>query len=161
MVTVQEKAKEFRSWFELGKRDDGSEYWSVKDNCPFPELLRDMCREAHEDMMPDDTKYAFIVEALDALEDADEPEDVELEADIYTAQLTAWLASHLERVSYVDDAADVGVEDRGLSFLLMRGQYEEKNAVLRIVRTFIEREVEDDNLPDNADDPDYGIPRNN
>jgi hypothetical protein len=46
-------------------------------------------------MLPDDWRYQFIEEALDAI--SEDGEDAQLEPAIYTHELTGWLHSRADR----------------------------------------------------------------
>lgn len=89
------------------ERDNKSEYWVIEKSEPW---ITDVCREAHDNgnIFPDDFRYAFIVEALSAICDHDDIDQAResIEADIYNNELTAWLASRLDRSSYCDQAKD-------------------------------------------------------
>lgn len=98
-------AKEARDYFEQAKRDNGDSYWRIMRGAP--EWIQDMAREAHGDMLPDDYRYEYIVDALDMLSDYEgtEPsEAAQIESDIYTSDLAQWLASHSDRCWYCDEA---------------------------------------------------------
>ena len=71
--TVQELAKLARCAFTLETREDGSEYWT--HNRCAPEWIGELCNTAHGDMLPDDYRYRFIVQALDALEEAEDVDE--------------------------------------------------------------------------------------
>jgi hypothetical protein len=61
-------------------------------------------------MMPDDYRYKFIENSLqyiaDQDEDADDLDCPEIEADIYTSDLTKWLHSRNDRVYYLTEALE-------------------------------------------------------
>jgi hypothetical protein len=113
MSTITELANEARGWFERATRNNGETFWKWKEGAP--EWISEMCHKAHGDMMPDDWRYTFIIEALDAISNADGDEDealTSLEPDIYTGKLTAWLASNVERASYCDEyISDTGTSE--------------------------------------------------
>src|SRR5689334_2352080 len=92
--SVHSLAAKLSKAFQTKKRNDGNEFVSLKDGSPS--WMTDVVRAAHGDKLPDDTVYAFIGKAADAIADADEdadPQDVisEIEPDSYTSDLTAWL----------------------------------------------------------------------
>lgn len=145
MTQLQKLADEVRGHFKTFRRgDDKEDHWSLKDDAP--EWIRDdVCYEAHGSMMPDDHKYAFIVEALDALAENEDPDDIDLEADIYNADLLKWVSSHLERAGYVEEAIEEsGGEHPGFFESLMMGQAAEKREVLYSVRQSLEKRIEDE-----------------
>lgn len=95
-----------------GPREDGDEYVRLKEDAP--QWVRDLVYQAHKDgtewgMLPDDTRYEMIREAVQAIADGDDMDQDELsitfgeDASIYTADQTAWLASRVDRFSYVTD----------------------------------------------------------
>lgn len=138
-MTTQDRAREMYNAFETAKRASGEEYQRLKEDAP--QWMKDVCREAHQDgsaggMLPDDYRYAFIVECLGAIagaEDVDEAQD-SLEADIYTSELTGWLHSHNARHGYCDDAiAEWGIEVKDTISLLQLGQLQEKREVFGLL----------------------------
>lgn len=140
---LQKLAGEVSAMFESRKRDNGDEFWSVKDGSP--KWITEMTHEAHGDMLPDDYKYQFIVEALDALANYEDPDDIdsEIEPDPYTHDLNKWLASNLTRAGYVNEAVEnMGHSDQGVTGDISMGQYQEKCEVLGIVRRFLEERIE-------------------
>jgi len=136
---VSKKAKEALAYFEKANRTNGVEFWKVKDGAP--QWVTDLCFSAHSEgaMLPDDWRYVFIVEALVALE-----EEIELEPDIYTSELCAWLASNVNRVGYVDDARDEwGGDLKSIFDELQLGQLTEKRDVFDQVTAFLEALIEE------------------
>ena len=147
--TVQELAKLARCAFSLEKRSDGSEYWT-HGRCA-PEWIDELTREAHGGtgpggMLPEDYRHAVIVEALDALEeaeDADEARDgYEFEHQYY--RLADWLRSHGHRWSYCDDAVrEFGISsDATTADQVQLGQLFERLEVLNLVRASLEAHLE-------------------
>jgi hypothetical protein len=137
ITTLQQAAAHFYGFFEKRNRNTGDTYWCVRDNAP--EYVKELCFEAHGDMMPDDFRYAFIVEALSALSDTDEPDDINIEADPYTHDLLRWLGSNLQRAEYCNAAAeDFGLETRDIIEWIRLGQLREKREVLGCIESFLE-----------------------
>src|SRR3990167_3762244 len=135
-------AEEARSWFERATRDDSVVYY--RKDPAAPEWITDLSHHAHGDMMPDDWRYEFIVAALDALAETDDPDEIQLQADVYNARLIAWLGSPSHPAGYCDDAVkEFGGEPGTLIDQIMPGQYAEKQEVLGLVRAFIEQRAED------------------
>lgn len=133
MTTLQERAIEARKHFELAERPSGTKFWRAKST-DKPKWIQDLCREAHGDMLPDDQRYRFIVDALDLLSENDSEEAASelIESDIYTSDLIEWLGSHLDRLGYCDEAiTDMGAKD--MSSALSGGQYLERCEVLSLV----------------------------
>ena len=136
---VSKKAKEALAYFEKANRTNGVEFWKVKDGAP--QWVTDLCFASHSEgaMLPDDWRYVFIVEALVALE-----EEIDLEPDIYTSELCAWLASNVNRVGYVDDARNEwGGDLKSIFDELQLGQLTEKREVFDQVTAFLEALIEE------------------
>jgi hypothetical protein len=150
--TLQAMAKEARSCFKQHTRAEDDVIWTV-DHDAAPEWVVDMIRDAHGPMSPDDWRYAFIVEALDALEECADPDEVDLEADIYTHELTAWLHSRADRTSYCDEyAQDFDAGNKGIVAILQGGQWMEKEEVLAAVRSALQSRLDDDDDDDEDDE---------
>ena len=135
-LTVQELASEFGEFFIVAKRPDGVEFLRLRDK--HPRKLQNLVREAHAGMMPDDVKYEYVRDALYLIGQAEEDagaEDIqelgyEIEADVYTTDLTEWLHSHIERVAYLDAVLqEFGGSMTEGAQLLMAAQVQEKQEV--------------------------------
>ncbi len=149
-----------RNMIQDTRTSNDAKFWKVKDGAP--DWIGIMCRDCHGTMFPDDWKYAFVVESLDALEDTDDPDEIQLEADIYNHELTAWLGSHGHRPGYCDEAAEeFGFEvsnGNGIIDLIGLGQLAEKNEVLGSVRQYLEEmvsEQEEIELAEEENETDY------
>lgn len=130
--TVQNLATEARRYFTTKHR---ATFWVLADN--RPDWLQDLVRFAHADMLPDDWRYAFIVEALDALADSEDPDDITTDAD-----RLGWLSSRLDRCEFVDQARGERIGcDEPLIELIGWGLAHERRAVLDLVRSFLEHHV--------------------
>lgn len=120
----------------------------VKDDAP--EWVSDLCHKAHQDgsdsiglgMLPDDWRYVFISEALDAIAESDDDADLDElayefadDVDIYTSKLTEWLGSRADRHGYVDEAREEFGEGSltGIMGDIARGQYMERREVFGLV----------------------------
>lgn len=68
--------------------------------------MNDLCRDAHGRMLPDDFKFEFIHDALQAIADHDETDEARdsLAPDTWTKSRLDWLASNLSRTEYVNQA---------------------------------------------------------
>src|SRR5690606_25807805 len=134
-------AGEALAYFECKKRDDGTVYWVLEVGAP--EWVYNLVWEAHGGIFPEDFRYLFIIEALEAL--AENPEGAEdlLEPDVYTSELIKWLDAHLGyRAGLVDEAvSEFGWES--LFKALQAGQLMEKEEVLDLVRRCLERMIEE------------------
>jgi len=136
-------AGEALAYFEHRERHDGTKYWAVEDGAP--EWVRELAFAAHDDgeMLPEDFRYLFIVEALEAIaENPDEPESL-LEPVAYTSQLISWLEAYPSyRINLVDKAvSEFGWN--GLFEALQAGYLLEKEEVLALVREFLETKIEE------------------
>src|SRR5262249_11820372 len=101
----------------------------------------------HDDsrLLPDDWRYAFIEEAVDALAEHEDADDARgsLEPDIYNSALTAWLHSHNGRVYYLEEALkEYGIPRSGFQ-LLAAAQMLEKDEVFHQVVAALEDELND------------------
>jgi len=144
-LTVQELADKIARYFHLGKRDSGEEYWYAKD---AQEWVNDLIvHPAHGEMMPDDWKYEFIYQSLDAISNSSEEEldSPQIEPDVYNHRLTSWLSSNLERMGYVDEATgEFGHSDQGIVGDIGLGQMREKEEVYYSVLSSLRKIVEED-----------------
>lgn len=68
--------------------------------------MLELVREAHGEFFPEDWRYEEIQDACARIHDADDADEsgYDIEADVYTMDRLRWLASHLDRVDYCDDA---------------------------------------------------------
>ncbi len=115
-----------------------------------PQWAVDVVRKAHGDMMPDDWRYHVIRAACEYLsEDRDDDHEfADGQVDVYTSDRTAWLASSLDRVAYVvDAAADYGARPDPID-AIAQGQYAEAEEILDLVRSALGDVV--DAFSDNA-----------
>lgn len=121
-TTVQGLATVARGYFwhtgDKSGRGVRPDVWLLAE---APQWVVDMVRDAHVGLgfsrgpaLPDDTRFAFVVEVLDALiadEDEERARDAACETDIENWKLLQWVASHLGRADYCDRA----VEELGIS----------------------------------------------
>lgn len=101
--------------FTTGARDDGQGYIKQKDGTP--DWMLAIVREAHDTMMPNDTSYSMILSVIndmddllryDAETDLDELQHERIDSliPVYNMERAAWLASHLNRAEYVNEALE-------------------------------------------------------
>jgi hypothetical protein len=144
-MTKLQLITELRESFTKKVRDDRTEYYTLKDH--NNDTLVDLVRECHFDMLPNDTSYNLIVRVIDAIKETlefsveiDEEcylQDLDIESDIYNADLINWLASNLTRSTFVDDAmANYGCSD--CFNALSTGQWLEMEAIKAIIIDYIE-----------------------
>ena len=142
-MTVQERAAEAAGFFERAERSAEAADWRyaarsyVRLRDDAPGWVSDLVQQAHGDMLPDDWRYGAIEDALLDIADRDDPDDGAGEfadgADIYNADLLAWVGSHGARAGYVDDARDEYGEPRDFYHGLQMGQYMERSEVYGLV----------------------------
>ena len=144
--TIQDVAAEATQWFETARRnpdDDESYYVRVKDGAPG--WITDTVHEAHGDMLPDDPddwRYETIRAAVDWIAEGNEDTDCEFadsRVDVYTGQRLHWLASHLDRADYCDEAWSKGIidPDWGIIERIGAGQYIEASHVYAFVHGYL------------------------
>ncbi len=109
--TVHSLAVKLSEAFQTQKRSDGHEFVSLKDASPA--WMTGVVRSVHGDKLPDDTVYGMIERCVDALTDANEDADLyeviqEIESDIYTTDLTAWLHARVDHVYYLTEVLEEG-----------------------------------------------------
>src|SRR3990167_9583561 len=151
--TIQTKAAEAYGWFERamrGEEDDAETYYRLRDG--RPEWVYDLVYAGHGEgeMFPDDWRYECIHSALEAISEADIPEDVSSEfadnqVDAYNGERLARLASNSLRVYYCDDAAQVleAAADADMLYRIALGQYAEASEVCGQVLAFLTELVQD------------------
>lgn len=137
-MSIENLAASYLQYFEARTRLDGSDFKTLTDD--RPDELYQLIYDAHNGMLPDDYKYDFIVEILQAIADTDDPEDIEIEASIYNHELLNWLASRIDRVEYIHQAVnDFGMPKEFDFMELVRwGQWQEKQEVLQSVLQSLE-----------------------
>ena len=101
-------AEQLGAAFIRDKRTSGEEFVKLKDGSP--QWMTDVIREMHDNghKLPDDTVYAMIEKCADAIAEGSDPQDAisEIEADIYTHDLTAWLNSRNDHVEYLTEVLE-------------------------------------------------------
>ena len=148
MKTIQELASEYASLFITKTRDNGDKFLCLKDKSNDEKLTdNDACLSqfiymAHDGMLPDDYKYQFIHDALEAIAETDDIDDISLEPDCYNRDLLKWLSSNLIRASYVDRAMEEIHPYDNLWQALSNGQYLEKEEVLQSVISSLNEIIE-------------------
>ena len=142
-------AAELSASLERRTRNNGDKFVCLKDGSP--EWVTDVIHTAHGDSLPNDTIYSMIEKNADALtnveeSDADEAWDAiaEIEAPIYNAELTGWLAESLDHIDYVDQAieeyGDMG--SGGIVSLLAMGWKKQQEEVGGLLLEALEAEAE-------------------
>lgn len=146
--TIQEAASQLSRALQQDKRNDGSEYYHLVDESP--EWMIGVVHEVHNrlgmTLTPDDTIWEFISRCADALADSSEGDEgdsiSEIEPDMYTSQLTAWLAASVNHVGYISQALnDFGEFDDGFKLLAcaQKCHIDEIGwSLIEVLRSFVE-----------------------
>ncbi len=161
-MDIDDRVRKLAQWYydrlHQDTRQNGDKFWKFcakvssdgKESDSLPKDEEERCRAlafaAHKRMMPDDWKYEFIDEALSTITEASDLDDIDIEADVYTSDLTRWLGSHLERLGYCDEVVEEGLcaSDADMSTRLQMGQWQEKREVLGLVLQHLREEAEDE-----------------
>lgn len=144
-MDIQELASRAASFFEVRERppvrqgDEPARFYTLKDR--FPIWVRELVHKAHGDMAPDDFKYETVSDVLDRLADGQDPDECDLEPDVYTHDLLQWLGSNLNRPGYVDESVEQfghaesgrGSHGGGIVGDIAQGQWYEKDEIWRLV----------------------------
>jgi len=134
MTNAQTLAQSLYDALVTATRADGSEFIRLADGSP--EWMKTAVRDSHCGMLPDDTRYRMIRECAGALADLEDWEDTHEIADglvdIYNNDRLVWLASHLTRADYCDDAQseDYVSESASMFDRIGAGQYMEYSEIL-------------------------------
>lgn len=138
-MTINEKAEQYEEMFISGKRQDGENYVYLSEDAS--EELKESVRQAHSDRFPNDWIYGTYADLMqkvtnydlttnDSLDDV-RSEIVDDYVDIYTHQLTAWLASDVNNVYYLTEVIEDGnTEVTDGHALLARAQYKAIDEVM-------------------------------
>ena len=142
MPTIKTLAAEALAHMVEKTRDNGESFWCFDKDAPS--WCSELAHHAHGDMMPDDWRYEFIREALLAIDDCDSDDEdeirdyvMEIEPDIYTGRLLAWLASSVSRLNHVDEYREEYGFDGPTGSAIMGGQALEKQEVGDLVIDFL------------------------
>lgn len=139
-LSLRSLVSSFVAAFESDKREDGTDFLKLSEN--KAEWMTDAIRAAHADMMPEDRRYAMILESLEKIVDCmdDDAEDfdnlssgelADSMVDIYNWDRLQWLASNLYRAYYCDEAAENGLSENATMFeRIGYGQYMEYVEIL-------------------------------
>ncbi|AGA31715.1 hypothetical protein [Singulisphaera acidiphila] len=152
-ITIQSLAVEMSQAFEKAVRpSSGEAFRKLKDVAP--DWMRTVCRKAHDDgeLLPDDHRYEFIEQAVDALANHDDTDSAceSLEPDFYTSGLTGWLHSQNSRVCYISEAMEeYGTFKDGFK-LLAAAQMLEREEVFRQVLDALQKELASGEARDDA-----------
>lgn len=137
-------ATEILENLEQKKRDpnnDNTYFYCLKKTI---EWQQDIIRNAHNDRLPNDDIYNRIHDILECIQDIETEEQAqerlyEIEPDIYTNDLTAWLNDNINNVYYLTEALEEGMEIKDGFNLLM---YAQSKYIQEIGNTLIQGIVE-------------------
>jgi hypothetical protein len=148
-MNTKQLAEHYADYFKSIDVVDGTSRIILKDDAPSK--LRDAVREAHGDKMPNDFIYAtfadllqrvtdYDVETVDRLRDqGHDHEIVDGYVDVYTHDLLQWLASDIDNLEYLAQAAQDGwTVDDGTWQLLARAQYYAIDAIMQHIIDLLE-----------------------
>jgi len=161
MSTIKQLAEQMSQAFEVRTRDNGDKFRCLKDDCP--EWMDDVVSDAHGSMLADDWRYEFIENAVDKISEADDDAsdddlsdlEYELEADVYTSDLTGWLHSRADRLGWLDQATEESGGEFDSAFnLLSAGQLLEKQEVFRLVLDSLRELASDEDEAEEESDED-------
>lgn len=127
--------------FKSGKRAEGVSYVYLEDNAD--KKLIDSVHEAHGDKLPNDWVYGTYADLMQKvteydLKNIDDLEEVRHEivdgyVDIYTHDLTKWLASDNNNVYYLGEAINEGIDNLDGFQALAMAQYKAIDEVMNEV----------------------------
>lgn len=147
-MTLQELAKEVRSEFSLDTRTDGAEFW--KRESIADDWIQELCHTAHGEMLPDDFRYEFIVDALDALSEEEDEDDARdaLPEEIYTHKLIQYMASNAYRIEATEEALHEAIASGditpGIGTAISRAMCEEQTEVFYSVLSSLQERLDEE-----------------
>lgn len=137
-MTLEKLAEYAKTFFDVKTRGEGRDaerIYVMADR--HPTWIYDMLFVVHDKggWLPDDFKYEYIMAALDLLADGVDPDEPQIEPDVYTSDLMKWFTSHGNRTSYVDEAVnEFGWDkDRGVERAIAMGQLMEREEIFHMV----------------------------
>ena len=142
---LQKLASALRDCLEEKERKDGEKFLCIKNDLKksTEEKIRNLIHAAHGDgFLPDDYKYRYTCQALEAIADGMTEEEIferaDAAVDIYNHDLLAWISSHLFRGEYVSDAVqEFGYPEEGFFTALQYGQLQEIEEVYLTVYNYL------------------------
>lgn len=122
--TIGSVASEILKNLHQKERKEGEMFYCPVKDIPWQ---RDIIFKAHLDRMPNDDMYERIYDILSAIEDVETEEEAqdrlyEMEADIYTYDLTKWLNNNVSNMYYLTEALEEGLDIKDGFQLLMYAQ---------------------------------------
>ncbi len=129
MPNLTETARALANAFEQKTRDNGDRFYCLKDG--RPDWMQEALWAAHGDgdMLPNDWTYRLAARMAE-----------------HIAERADWLASHLSRAGFVDDASEeYGTpSEGGIMAMIGRGIYFELEMIGNALWDAIEGEADDD-----------------
>lgn len=128
MKTIQSLADEMSNALVTKERTNGQKFVHLADGSPA--WMTEVIRAVHQDKLPDDTTYSMIEDCLVELAGLDADASIDdaheaiqqIDADVYTSNLTGWLHARTDHIFYLTQALeDFGPFTNG-SDLLMAAQ---------------------------------------
>lgn len=142
-MDLAELAGQLYDAFEQRSRN----FTTLKDDAP--EWIRDLVYAAHGDFGPDDYRYNAIQDAAGYMHDnpSEDPEEgshdfADSNVDVYNADRYRWLASNLNRASYVDEATEEFGPAENVTDAIGRGQYMELQEIYSSVLSSLHDHLE-------------------
>lgn len=152
-MQLKQKAEYYSQYLKSKQRDNGESFVYMTDD--RPQALHDAIYTAHGDKMPDDWIFStfadllekvteYDCETVDELRDNDyDHEIIDGYVDIYTHELLQWLASDVDNLEYLAQAAlDGWTVDDGTWQLLARAQYYAIEKVMQHVLSLLENDID-------------------
>ena len=151
---LEKLAEQLCAAFELGTRNDGSKFYSLKHGSP--DWMQPAIRKAHDGLFPNDWVYERCSDIAERLSDTG-PGDwddsisewADTLVDVYNNARAQWLASNLYYGSLVDEAVkELGHSQDGIFGDIGIGQYrmieQIAAALIQVVRDEAEPEEDDE-----------------
>jgi hypothetical protein len=143
MSNIQELAQSFSDDLIQKTRTNGDIFFTHASD---GDDLMSVIHAGHDDqnILPDDYRYQFIKDALDAIAETDDIESAMESAcdpDVYSRELTGWLHSSVGRLEYVTEAVKSFGADTGFQ-ILANAQYLERQEVFYQVISALKKLVE-------------------
>lgn len=157
MPNFIETARALANAFERKTRDNGESFYTLGDD--RPEWMQDAMFAACDngEILPNDWTYRFAARMADHIAESLEYESDRYRSDIIAegadslvpycnTERAAWLASHVSRVAYVDEAAEeYGIApDDGVMEMIGVGIYREIEMIGNALWDAIEAQAEDE-----------------
>jgi hypothetical protein len=147
-MNKRDLAKALSETFITVKRDNGEEMVRFKPEPP--EWMLAAVRDAHCGMAAEDRRWSMIKECVDTLLEFDDWEDthqmIDRLVDVYNLDRARWLASHLDRAEYCNEAIEDGIFSPKTSIweILGEGQYREYRQIYESLIASLNQRAEEE-----------------